>query len=227
MTTLESALSYDFRDPELLRQALTHKSFHHECPDQALLGHNERLEFLGDAVLDLALSDLLFRRFPEENEGTLSKWRASLVNEDALSKIALKLNLDQEMLLGRGELKTGGGSKPRLLACAMEAVIGAVYLDAGLSASVDWVQSFFAKSIENLNHHSLADRDFKTRFQEVSQQMFRLTPSYKLVEQQGPDHDKVFFVQVIVGERVLASGCGKSKKMAEQEAARLALEAIE
>jgi ribonuclease III len=217
-----SPLKREFRDPRLLVQSLTHRSFHNENPDESV-GHNERLEFLGDAVLDLALSDLLMREFPDLSEGDLSKFRASLVNEAELADIAKELDFDRHIRLGKGELSTGGAKKPRLLASVLEAYIGALYLDQGFPEAFEFMRDIFVPRFEKLTSEK-HDRDFKTRLQERAQEQRRQTPVYELVEESGPDHHKTFVVAVLVGDQELARGRGRSKKQAEQEAAKAALE---
>lgn len=222
MTLKTPELIRDFRDPSLLKQSLTHRSFHNENPSESD-GHNERLEFLGDAVLDLALSDLLMRHFPGQPEGDLSKYRASLVNESELAAIALELKFDQLMRLGRGELNTGGSQKPRLLASVFEAYVGALYLDSGFQKAYEFLREVFTPRFAALATDG-RDRDFKTRLQERAQEQHRQTPTYELVQEEGPDHNKSFVVSVKLGSQELATGKGRSKKQAEQEAARRALE---
>jgi ribonuclease-3 len=221
--TLSEKLRHRFSDEGLLTQALTHKSFHNES-NGGSTGHNERLEFLGDAVLDLVLSDLLMRRFPELPEGDLSKIRASFVNEAILAQIALELGMDKELRLGRGEVLTGGAAKPRILSSGLEAVIGALYLDGGFATACEWVSQLFVGRIETLDLTLHFATDYKTRLQELVQEKFREAPRYAVIGAEGPDHEKTFHVEVRVGNNVIATGKGKSKKTAEQEAARLALE---
>ncbi len=224
MTTLSTPWGHVFRDPGLLNQALTHKSFHNENPTSSL-GHNERLEFLGDAVLGLALSDLLMKRFPELSEGDLSKLRASLVNEAILAEISLEQKFDQNLKLGRGELQTGGAQKPRLLASVLEAFVGAIYLDSGFQSAFDFVVQTFSGRLESLAGQDAYARDYKTRLQELAQEQHRQAPVYSVVSEVGPDHDKTFEVAVQVAGKEIARGKGRSKKQAEQDAARAALEA--
>lgn len=224
MQQLIDHLGYVFLRPELLEQALTHKSFRNENPAVAS-GDNERLEFLGDAVLDLALSEYLMERFSADQEGSLSKKRASLVNEEELAAIAREIGVDTHLRLGKGERQTGGLQKPRILASALEAVLGSIFLDQGYTAARNTVVRLFEPRMEIFGKGS-ADfaRDFKTRLQELVQEKFRQTPTYHVVREEGPDHDKVFEVSVRLEARALAAGTGRSKKSAEQEAARLALE---
>lgn len=231
MQELIERLGHTFDRPELLVQALTHKSFRNEQPAQAN-GDNERLEFLGDAVLELALSDLLMARFSVDQEGSLSKKRASLVNEEQLATLARSIGVDGCLRLGKGERQSGGLQKPRILASAFEAVLGAIFLDQGYPASHATVERLFTPLLATFENGA-ADfaRDYKTRLQEYAQEKFRLTPTYHLEQENGPDHEKVFEISVRLevggggsGQaRVLAAARGRSKKGAEQEAARLAL----
>ena len=222
MEVFENVLGYAFQDRSRLELALTHKSFANERED---CGDNERLEFLGDAVLDLALSDVLMTRFPEDPEGNLSKKRASLVNEETLSKVALDLQIGERVRVGKGEAKSGGGHKPRLLASALEAVIGAIFLDGGFQAARALVERLFDERMSLLAASTVDyQSDFKTRLQELAQERHKQAPVYKVERESGPDHDKVFEVSVRVGEAALANGTGRSKKSAEQDAARAALE---
>jgi ribonuclease III len=227
---LQSLLDYEFKKAELLQLALTHKSFANEQANGEVKlpqADNERLEYLGDAVLDLALSEILMLRFGADPEGALSKKRASLVNEETLSQIALELKLDQLIRVGKGEAKSGGLQKPRILASALEAVFGALHLDGGYGTSCSAVKKLFAVRMDELEQSSVDFKsDFKTRFQEKIQELHRATPTYQVESESGPDHDKKFEVSVRVQGEVFATGTGKSKKAAEQDAARQALEKI-
>lgn len=225
---LSAQYQYQFRNAELLRQALTHKSYKNESPQDSC-GDNERLEFLGDAVLDLALTTDLMERFPDYDEGKLSKMRASLVNEMMLAEIAKVLQLDQELRLGKGERQTGGSSKPRLLACGFEALLGAIYQDSDFATANVLIRKIFEPHIEQLDLITHYRDDYKTRLQEKIQGQAgaRHTPHYEVEKSEGPDHEKVFHVVLHLGGEVLARGRGRSKKQAEQEAARMALEILE
>ena len=223
---VERHLDYVFKNQSLLEQALSHKSYQNENPEKAH-GNNERLEFLGDAVLDFVLSDQLMQKYPRDPEGSLSKKRASLVNEDALNDFAMKLQVDDHLKLGKGERKTGGDKNPRLLASAFEALIGAVYRDAGIDQTYKIVADLFAESLGDLGGHPDYESDYKTRLQEIVQRENHTTPHYQLVNESGPDHQKHFEVKVSVSGEVLAVGGGRSKKNAEQDAARKALEKVE
>lgn len=219
---LEGRLGHKFSRPDLLQVALTHRSFYFENKEKSP-GHFERLEFLGDAVLDLILSEILINGFIDADEGTLSKWRASLVNETTLSEIARSLELGRYLYLGRSEAVQRENARPRLLASALEAVIAAIYLDGGLEAARALIAREFSSRVASLDLKNEFATDFKTRLQEWSQKRHHLTPEYKLVEAQGPEHAKFFRYEVSVAEQSLAVGEGSSRKAAEQDAARLAL----
>jgi ribonuclease-3 len=223
MSELEKNLGYDFKKKELLSQALTHKSAYYESKIE-VGGHNEKFEFLGDAVLDLVLSELLMELFPEDGEGNLSKKRASLVNEGVLCQIAKALDLSKHLHLGKGEQMTGGEKKPRLLASAYEALIGAVFIDGGYDTAKAFLRSTFEPIIRELNPQDDFSTDYKTKLQEEVQSVLKEAPSYVLVSESGPAHDRLFEVEVRIRNRPLASASGKSKKAAEQEAARQSLE---
>lgn len=220
---LQSHFPQPFRNPALLEQALTHRSFYFENK-QSSPGHNERLEFLGDAVLDLAISDALMNLYPDESEGVLSKWRASLVNESSLAEISLGLNLSQYLRLGRGELMAQASSRPRLLASAFEALIGALYVDGGWDVARTFLQSVFATALKDVSATSDFEGDYKTRLQEKIQKITHAPPDYRIVKTEGPDHNKMFYVEVSVKGEPLAMGTGSSRKSAEQRAAKIALE---
>jgi ribonuclease-3 len=218
-----SALGYPFRDIQLLRDALTHRSFANEHPDRAPRD-NERLEFLGDAVLTMSAASLLWERFPEATEGELTRRRADLVCEAGLAAIARDLGLGLALRLGKGEDRSGGRSKPRLLCCAFEACVAAVYLDGGLAAAMEMVRQHLEP---RLDAPELGKRDYKTRVQEVVQSLGGSTPRYHIIETLGPDHARQFHVACISDQRELGRGMGRSKLEAEQEAARVALAVLE
>jgi ribonuclease-3 len=229
-SSLETRLAYGFVNGELLTLALTHRSFANEISAGASTTglDNERLEFLGDAVLDLTLSDLLMRTFPHDNEGALSRKRASLVNEEVLAKIAVELKVEELLRLGKGEAKTGGVFKPRILASGLEAVIGAVFQDGGFTAVERVTEVLFGSRVTDLANSDVDFRDdYKTRLQEKLQEKHRATPTYRIEAESGPDHDKQFRVSVRLSEDVLGFGEGKSKKAAEQNAAREVLEKMQ
>lgn len=223
MNEIEQNLSYRFSNPELLLKALTHKSFHNEQGSLSK-GHNEKLEFLGDAVIDLVLSELLMETFPMDSEGNLSKKRASLVNESVLCEVSKSLNLPQYLQMGKGEILTGGDKKPRLMASCYEALIGAVFMDGGFAQARDLARRHFAEMIGKMDPTQDYESDYKTRLQELVQSQKKQTaPVYELIKEKGPAHDRTFLIVVRVAEQEVARGEGKSKKQAEQEAARLAI----
>ena len=225
---LQDRLGHTFRNQELLLRALVHRSFAYE--NQGLRADNDTLEFLGDSVLGLAISHLLIDLLPGCDEGELSRLRSSIVNERELAQIATGLNLGEFLLLGKGEELSGGRQKPSLLANGLEAVLAAVYLDGGLDAALRLVRSIFSEYFEHKEEEYLLktlDKDYKTQLQEITQAKLKLTPLYSLEAEKGPDHDKTFFMRVDIGERVLAHGAGKSKKEAQQEAARKAIVLME
>ena len=214
-------LGYVFGDTDLLSQAFTHASYVNEQPG-AGLRDNERLEFLGDAVLDLAVSRILMETFEEAEEGDLSKFRAMVVDEAGLCKVALDLGLGSYIRLGKGEDQSGGREKPSILANTMEALLGALYLEAGFDRSHEIIRVLFAPLLERLVQGRVV-HDFKSRLQEQTQQFLKSTPAYRLLEEIGPAHNKTFRVEVTLTGKKLAEGEGKSKKEAEQNAAREAL----
>jgi ribonuclease III len=218
---LQLSLRYNFKNPGLLPLALAHKSFVNENPGHQL-GDNERLEFLGDAVLDLVVSDLMFTRFPQLAEGEMTRVRAEVVSEKNLAMVARELDLGSFLRLGKGERLTGGQNKDSLLADALEAVFGAVYRDGGYDAVRDVVLNLLSRHIE-LAVERKRGLDYKTRLQELVQARFGIVPHYLLQRASGPDHGKTYQVAVGFNERVFGPGVGRTKKKAEQEAARLAL----
>jgi ribonuclease III len=213
---LEEVLGHAFADRELLAQALRHASWCNEHTDEQL-DDNERLEFLGDAVLDLAVGHRLMVRYPQLREGQLSMTRAQVVSEAGLSEVAAQLGLGNWLLLGKGEEKSGGRTKPSILADAFEAILAAVYLDGGFSAALAMVDRLLASRIDSVELKGFYD--FKTRLQETSQARLKATPTYRVVQELGPDHDKRFVVAVTIGDDEWARAIGKSKKEAEQMAA--------
>jgi ribonuclease-3 len=217
-------LGYQFQDEVLCETALTHKSWLNERPAEAR-ADNERLEFLGDAVIALVVSDLLMRRFPDHPEGELSKKRAALVNEAGLARVAEILTLGQWIFLGRGEEQAGGRQKRSILADALEALVGAVYRDGGFEAAYHVTERLFARALDEAG--TAAERDFKSRLQEISQARLHLAPTYAVIAQQGPDHDKTFEVAILLGGKEYGRAQGKSKKEAQQNAAARALDILQ
>lgn len=225
LTELEDKLGCRFNNVSLFKQALSHKSYVNESK-LGELDHYERLEFLGDAVLELGISDLLMSRFPEAREGEMSKLRASIVNETALSEVARELNLGKYMFLGKGEEQCDGREKNSLLADAFEAVLGAVYLDSGFQPAYQIIRCLFTPVLGRAGTEDI-NRDYKTKLQEEVQNLFKVPPQYRLVNEIGPDHDKTFEIHLYIAGKKVSSGIGKSKKQAEQNAAEEALGNLE
>ncbi len=211
MTRLEKTLGYTFKDKSLLEEALTHKSFKRPY-------NNERLEFLGDAVLDLIVGQYLFERFPKHDEGKLSKMRASLVNEDGFTRLAKHIDLGDAIFLSNAEENNGGREKPSLLSNAFEAIIGAVYLEAGLDPAREITVRLLEAVYSDISLDTLF-KDHKTALQELTQAHFGITPEYRLVGSSGPDHKKEFTIAILIDGKEYAKASGKSKKIAQQEAA--------
>lgn len=219
-TALQSILGYTFTNPALLQLALTHRSAQLEEGEE----QNEKLEFLGDAVLGLVMSDLLFRQFPQYREGDLSKMRASLVNAEVLAVKAQTLSLGDWLRMGRGEERSGGRGKPSILAAAYEAILGAIYLDGGFLPVTLLVAKHFAEDLQETER--MAAFDSKTRLQEITQKIFKQTPSYEVIKVNGPDHEKRFVSQVSIAGEIYGRGEGRSKKRAHQAAASQTLELL-
>jgi ribonuclease-3 len=223
LAQLERSIQYHFRDRKLIQQALTHSSYRYEA---GLTGDNERLEFLGDTVLDLIISEYLYQRFPESNEGVLAKARASLVCSKNLARHALALSLGKYLLLGRGEDKSGGRRRASLLANTLEAVIAAVYLDGGYEACRHFVLRLFDEDLpDKLDKTQFLDP--KSALQEYSQTHYHVSPEYRLKSSWGPDHAKLYAVQACVKAQVVGEGMGRSRKAAEQSAALQAWKTVE
>ncbi len=215
---LEDALNYSFKNENLITEALTHKSYKKPY-------NNERLEFLGDAVLDLIVGEYLFKKFRKEDEGILSKIRASLVNEKGFTKLAKNINLGDSIFISLAEENNGGRTKPSLLSNAFEAVIGAIYLESGLVIASKIVVELIENSYDNIDLNSLS-KDFKTALQELTQADFGETPNYKMIRAFGPDHQKEFEIAVELQNRIISSAIGRSKKEAQQKAANIALKKL-
>jgi ribonuclease-3 len=220
---LQRRLRYRFQNERLLVEALTHKSYLNEARRSGE-ADNERLEFLGDAVLNLVVSVYLVEAFPGAAEGELSKLRSRLVSEETLSGVARRIALGGAILLGRGETLTQGRDKPSILADALEAVLAAVFLDGGLEAATECVRSVFGEELTAPDRGSMATADFKTDLQEVCQREFETLPHYRTIRETGPDHEKMFEVEILIRGDRYGVGIGRSKKEAEQMAARRALE---
>jgi ribonuclease III len=221
---LERQLGYTFADQTRCETALTHKSWLNEAVAPGRTD-NERLEFLGDAVLNLTVSDMLMRRFPDRSEGELSKTRAVIVSETGLAGAADRLGLGAWIFLGRGEAQAGGRRKLSILADALEALVGAIFVDGGFDAAYSVSERLLATAVEESDKG--LQLDYKSRLQERSQALLQQTPRYAVVGEDGPDHDKTFWVSITIGERELGRATGKSKKEAEQSAAALALAKLE
>ena len=220
-SAFEKKIGYAFKNKELLEQAFTHRSYINENRDIAR-EHNERLEFLGDAVLELAVTDFLYAKYPQSPEGELTAYRAALVNTQSISDAGTKLGMNDYLLLSRGESRDTGRARQIILANAFEAVIGAIYLDAGYTAS----QKFIDEQLFHKTDEVVAKRlwqDAKSRLQEISQDQSGITPTYQLLDQSGPDHDKRFVIGAFLGTERIATGSGPSKQEAEQDAAQKAL----
>ena len=222
--TLSENLGYTFRDQDLLAQAFRHASYVNEV-EGTHLGDNERLEFLGDAVLDLAISHILMELFEDAKEGDLSKFRASVVNEKGLCRVAQGLALGDFLVLGKGEELSGGRAKPSILANTVEALLGALYLDSGFPKTREIIRRLFLPYLGKIESGGRVE-DFKSLLQEYTQDIHKTRPEYNLVHESGPAHDKTFRVAVRLNGRVLTEAEGKSKKEAEQKAAREAFHCL-
>ena len=222
---LQKKLGVSFQQPELLTQALTHSSYANENPGIAPAS-NERLEFLGDAILGLIVAENLFRDFPGMSEGEMTRLRSILVKQETLARVAESIKLGNYLYLGKGEEASGGKDKPANLARALESVVAAVYLDQGSAITEQLVLEILdAELLKTLYQGAIID--YKSQLQELLQAKTQQTPVYNLIETQGPDHNKNFTVEVRLGNDVLATGIGRSKKKAETEAARIALEKLQ
>lgn len=205
-------INYEFNDKELFKTSLTHSSYANEED----LESNERLEFLGDAVLGVVVADILYDKFPNEPEGVLSKMRSSIVSRPTTAKFALELGIDEKMLLGKGEEQTGGRDRISNLGGAFEAVIGAIYIDGGFKEASNFIKGVVLEYLDNEAEFI----DYKTELQELAQKKFRRIPKYKVLDEEGPPHEKTFIVEVRIGKRILGKGSGRNKKIAEQAAAK-------
>jgi ribonuclease-3 len=221
---LENKIGVEFRDPSLLRQACTHRSYINENRGLGL-GHNERLEFLGDAVLELAVTNFLYHKFPDRAEGDLTAYRSALVNTNSLSKVGEIMGINPYLLMSKGETKDVGRARSIIIADAVEAIIGAIYTDQGYGIAANFVSR---NLLEVVDIDEIVDKklwlDAKSRFQERAQEKVGITPSYKTLKETGPDHSKLFTLGVFLGDVQVATGAGLSKQEAEQKAAEKALE---
>lgn len=224
LTALQQVLGISFSNLSLLEQALVHSSYSNEIPAFATTS-NERLEFLGDAILGFVIAERLHHGFPHLSEGEMTRLRSAVVRQASLARIAATIGLGNYLYLGKGEEASGGRHKPTNLAATLEAVIAAVYLDQELATTKEFILRFFGAELDKVVAQG-AGIDYKSQLQESTQAKWQLTPTYQLVEAVGPDHDKTFTIEVRVGDTVLAKGSGKSKKMAETEAARSALRRV-
>jgi ribonuclease-3 len=224
ISELEDKIGVDFKNKDLLKESLTHRSYLNETHDWPL-PHNERLEFLGDAVLELAVTERLFEEFPNEPEGKLTVYRAALVNYQILAKIAEDLDLQDFIWMSKGERGDSAKAKEVILANAIEAVIGAIYLDLGYETAERFVKNFVLNHLNEVLA-SKSYRDAKSELQELSQERLKITPIYRVIEESGPAHDKKFRMGVFLGENLVGVGEGSSKQEAEVEAAKIAIKSF-
>lgn len=213
-------------DLELLDMALTHTSYAHEAKQTPKPQHNERIEFLGDSVLSVIVSTYMYNNFSELDEGQLTKLRAHLVCEASLYEYSKKINLGENLRLGRGEEQSGGRERPSILADAFESVLGAIYLDQGMDVAREYLLGLMREEIDYICTHGIYN-DYKTRLQEYLQRDGEVSISYKLIDSSGPEHNKVFTSEVLLNKKVIGTGSGRSKKDAEQHAAKKALESLD
>ncbi len=225
LSKLEQKLGIQFKNIDLLKEALTHRSYLNENPSWGT-PHNERLEFLGDAVLELVSTENLFHRFPQYPEGQLTSLRAALVNYQMIAKIARDINLEDFILLSRGEAKDTGRAREVILANAMEALIGAIYLDSGYSEAKKVIEQFIIEPYVDKIIESGIYKDPKSQLQEIAQEKLKVTPTYSVMEEWGPDHKKIFKIGVYFGDKLIAEGEGYSKQESEIEAAKNALKGL-
>jgi ribonuclease-3 len=222
---VEKILGYNFYNKNLLLIALTHKSYTYYFKKEYILS-NERLEFLGDAVLGLVISEILMEKYPEYKEGTLTKIKSRIVSEPILHKIAKELNLEKYILLGKSEFISNNHRKNSIIADAVESIIGAVYKDSGVDAARFFIKKHFYKYIEKSNNENFLT-DYKSLLQEVVQKKYKIKPEYRIIKEEGPEHNKMFYVKVSIYNKEYGEGIGKNKKEAEQNAAQNALQHIE
>jgi len=224
LSLFEEKFSIKFNSTDLLKQALTHRSYLNENPS-SVLGHNERLEFLGDAVLELVVTENLYQKFPEKPEGELTSFRAALVNSKMLADVAVEIDINDFLLLSRGEAKDMGRARQYILANAFEALIGAIYLDQGYDTVKNFINNvLITRWLGDVLQNKLY-KDPKSLFQEEAQERVGITPTYNVLREWGPDHDKHFVVGVFLGRELVAEGEGPSKQAGQEEAARLGLKA--
>ncbi len=221
LAELEQNLKLKFKNQDLLKSAFIHRSYLNEHSEEKL-PHNERLEFLGDSVLGFVVSEHLYKKFPNHPEGDLTNFRSSLVNARTLAEISKKLQLGKYLLLSKGEEATGGRERQYILANTFESLLGAIYLDCGLEAAHKLIHRELLPELDDIIQKKLY-RDFKSAFQELAQEKKSITPSYRVLAEEGPDHNRTFTVGVFLDEEQIAQGVGKSKQAAEQEAAKEAI----
>jgi len=219
---LEKKLKVKFKNQKLLEQAFTHRSYLNENP-RAGLEHNERLEFLGDAVIELIITEALYNNYPDKAEGDMTNWRAALVNAKMLSEVAQDLDFNDYLLLSKGESKETGKARAYILANAFEAFLGALYLDSGYAPCEEFLKKHLLPELPAIIKEG-SYKDAKSKFQEEAQERVSITPNYKVIKETGPDHDKKFIVGVYLGQALVAEGQGSSKREAEEAAAELALQ---
>lgn len=221
MSDLQGRIGYTFMNTDLLNQALTHRSYLNENPSHPL-GHNERLEFLGDAVLELVTTEQLYQRFPDKPEGEMTNWRAALVNATMLASVAGDIQLNDSLMLSRGEARDTGRARQYILANAMESLIGAIYLDGGYDEAKKFIESFIIVRLDEVLAKKLY-KDAKSLLQEEAQERLSVTPRYDVLHEWGPDHARQFRIGVMFGDEIIGEGEGASKQEAQQEAAESAL----
>jgi ribonuclease-3 len=219
-----NTLNIECKNPKYFEEAFTHRSYINERKSD-LLAHNERIEFLGDAVLELIVTEYLFNTYPQRPEGELTSFRAAIVKTDSLASEAKKLGFGKYLRMSKGEEATGGKEKDYLLANTFEALLGAIYLDQGYEIAKEFINSHLLYKVEEIVTDRL-DIDSKTKFQEIAQELFKFTPIYTVISEEGPDHDKVFTMAVMVGNKEYGRGKGSSKQRAEEMAATEGLKAI-
>lgn len=217
----QRVIRYRFKNKNLLNQALTHRSYAHESP-KTKIADNERLEFLGDSILGLAISDYVYRQFPDYQEGAMTQLKSMLVSRATLASLARKLEVGKSLMLGKGEARSGGDEQARNLVGALEALIGAIYLDGGFKKAYKFIESQFKDELKNAFENG-TKKDYKSIFQEHTLKRYKLTPHYKVTQEVGPEHKKHFEVGVFLGSEIYGKGRGNNKKSAEQDAAYEAL----
>lgn len=223
---VEKIINYTFKKKQTLITALTHRSYANELKRQGFLYNNERLEFLGDAVLEIVISDYLFGKYPDLAEGIMTLVRATVVKTTSIAEETVRLGLGSFLILGHGEEKTGGRQKEYLLANLYESIVGALYVDGGMKKAHEFIEkTLFAKTDKVVTTQEYTDP--KTRLQEIAQQHYKLTPTYTIIQESGPAHERIYVAAVLVGEKQLADGSGSSKQKAEEAAAEKALELLD